>query len=74
MSCKHKNNVWIQITQTVVSEINVVDGQAQVDEGDPSPTHYELHCGECGDVLYWPASRVPKWVLAIIAESHPDGL
>lgn len=71
MSCKHRSNVWIQIAQITISEIDIVDGQANANDGDPTPTHYDLRCGECGQVMSWHASRVPKWVMRLIAKSSP---
>lgn len=74
MSCDHRKNAAIVMDQRITTEITIVDGQAGVASGDPSITGLELHCHGCGAYLNWHASRVPKWVLAMIAQSHPDRL
>jgi hypothetical protein len=61
--CKHENAV-ITVKQIYYSEIDVA--RLNVSDGSPVAVSYDVSCPDCGAEIYYPASRVPKWLTEII--------
>lgn len=69
MACQHKVNVIIKKTSKLHEEIEIMDGEvALVASGDPYPESYFVECVDCGEEINYPANKVPKWVLRLLAQ------
>lgn len=41
-------------------------------DGDPTITHYEFVCNDCGKHWRWPPGRHPRWIEALLVRYDKD--